>query len=248
MFTAEQRASLRADVLSRADDDRRLSGVAVTGSGAAGHEDEWSDIDIAFGVADEAELPAVLADRTAYMYGRHGALHHVDVRSGPWIYRVFLLGSALQVDLAFVRANEFRALAPSFRLIHGEAEEPRHIPPPQAADLIGLAWLYALHARSSIARQRFWQAEYMISGMRDHAMALACLRHGVPTSHGRGMDLLPPEAVAQFADTLVRHLDKVELWRALRTVTVAVVAEIAAVEASLARRLEETLMQLAAPV
>ena len=36
------------------------------------------------------------------MYDEHFALHHVDVVSGAWVYRVFLLPSTLQVDLAFV--------------------------------------------------------------------------------------------------------------------------------------------------
>jgi hypothetical protein len=30
----------------------------------------------------------------------------------------------------------------------------------------------------------------MISGMRDHVLALACLRHGVPAVQGRGEALL----------------------------------------------------------
>ena len=65
---------------------------------------------------------------------------------------MFLLPDTLQVDLAFVPATEFRALSPTFRLVFGEAGEPRHLPTPSDGDLIGLAWLYALHARSSIAR------------------------------------------------------------------------------------------------
>jgi hypothetical protein len=44
----------------------------------------------------------------------------------------------------------------------GKANEPRHNPPPQPGDIIGLAWLYAIHARSGIAREKLWQAEYMI--------------------------------------------------------------------------------------
>ncbi len=147
---------------------------------------------LAFGVAESAELPVVLADWTAQMYERHLALHHLDVPAGAWIYRVFILPSSLQVDLAFVPAGEFRALAPTFRLLSGEANEPRHMPPPRAADVIGLGWLYALHARTCIARRNLWQAEYMISGVRDHALELACIRHGLPAAHGRGMDRLPP--------------------------------------------------------
>ena len=158
----------------------RSSGAAITGSAADAREDRWSDIDLAFGVGNAAELPTVLAEWTVHMYHRHLALHHLDVRSGEWIYRVFLLPCTLQVDLAFVSAAEFRALAPTFRLMFGEANEPRHVPPPRAGDIIGLGWLYALHARSCIARRNVWQAEYMISGVRANALALACIRHGLP--------------------------------------------------------------------
>ncbi len=168
---------LRTALLDYAAGDGRISGAAITGSAAAEREDPWSDIDLAFGVVDAVELPNVLSDWTAHMYDRHQALHHVDVKSGAWVYRVFLLSNTLQVDLAFVPAGEFRALAPTFRLMFGKANQPRHLPAPLPGEIIGLGWLYALHARSSIARGKGWQAEYMISGIRDHTLALACIRH-----------------------------------------------------------------------
>jgi hypothetical protein len=244
MFTAEERAHLRRDLLEYAAGDCRVSGAAITGSGATGQEDRWSDIDLAFGVVDTAELSSVLSDWTACMYDHHSALHHLDVKSGAWIYRVFLLPSTLQVDLAFVSSAEFRALAPTFRLISGCANEPRHAPPPQASDLIGLGWLYALHARSCIARQKLWQAEYMISGMRDHALALACIRHGLPAAHGRGMDQLPDAVTAQFESSLVRQLDIVELFRAFRVVTDGLLSEIRSANSELAGRLQGALTHL----
>src|SRR5438445_39891 len=81
-------------------------------------------------------------------------------------------------------------------------------------------------ALTSIARGRAWQAEYMISGMRDQVLALACLRHGVPAVEGRGIDRLPPEATEAVATGLVRALDAAELRRAFRVVTEALIAEI----------------------
>src|SRR5262249_40267206 len=149
MFTPRQRADIRSDLLAYAVEDSRISGTAITGSAAAGREDEWSDVDLAFGVSDAAGLPDVLADWTSWMYKRHCALHHVDVTAGAWIYRVFLVPGALQVDLAFAPATEFRALAPTFRLVSGEAREPRHIGEPPSDVLIGMGWLHAVHARSS---------------------------------------------------------------------------------------------------
>jgi hypothetical protein len=82
-------------------------------------------------------------------------------------------------------------------------------------DIIGLAWLYALHARSCILRGKLWQAEYMISSVRDHIMVLACIRYGLPLAHGRGMDLLPDSVKAQLIGSLVQELNSDQLWRAL---------------------------------
>ncbi len=240
MFTPEERVRLRSGLLQFAATDRRITGAAVTGSAVAGCEDRWSDIDLAFGIVDSADLQNVVSDWTRHMYDQHLALHHLDIKSGAWVYRVFLLPGTLQVDLAFVPAAEFRALAPTFRLIFGKANESRHVPPPAPADFIGLAWLYAVHARTCIARQKLWQAEYMISGVRDHALALACLRHGLPAIHGRGIDQLPAGVTAQFDASLVRQLDTAELSRAFRVVVFGLFREIHHADADLAARLEET--------
>src|SRR5437763_194149 len=82
-------------------DDRRFVAGALTGSASMGREDRWSDVDLAFGGGDAAELGPALAEWTARLYERHRALHHVDVAVGPTVYRVFLLENGLQVDLAF---------------------------------------------------------------------------------------------------------------------------------------------------
>src|ERR1022692_3080985 len=226
MFSPEERACLRSSLLELAHNDQRITGAAITGSAAASREDQWSDVDLAFGVNTAANLPGVLSDWTAHMYDRHRALHHVDVMSGAWTYRVFLLPDTLQVDLAFVVDTEFRALAPTFRLMFGKANEPRHTSPPLPAAIIGLAWLYALHARTCIARRKLWQAEYMISGVRDNALALACIRHGLPAVHGRGMDQLPSEVTELFEGSFIRQLDTAELSRALRVAIQGLLSEI----------------------
>jgi len=244
MFTLEERERLRTSLLEYASKDPHIRCAAITGSGAAAREDRWSDIDLAFGVSDGAELQNVLSDWTTHLYVQHLALHHLDFRFGDWIYRVFLLPSSLQVDLAFVVATEFRALAPTFRTIFGEANESKHLPPPPAGQIIGLGWLHALHARSCIARQELWQAEYMISGVRDNALALACLRYDLPAIYGRGMDLLPTEVTKKFESSFVGHLSTHELSRAFRVVVNGLLSEMRCVDQELAGRLQKTLTLL----
>lgn len=244
MFTVEERESLRASLLDEAAHDSRISGAAITGSAAAESEDRWSDIDLAFGVGDPAEMPSVMRDWTERMYQRRNALHHVDVAAGAWIYRVFLLAGGLQVDLAFVPAAEFRALSPAFRLVSGVAKEPSQFPSPGSGDIIGMAWLYALHARACIARGKLWQAEYMISGVRDHALTLACLRLGFPVAHGRGFDSLPREVAVRLEEALVRSLTTDELSRAFNFAVRGLLSEIQFVDPNLGKRLRETLIEL----
>jgi hypothetical protein len=240
-FTPEERSLLRSHLLEFAAGDTRITGAAITGSAATGFEDRWSDIDLAFGVADASQLPQVLSDWTTHMYDAHGALHHLDVRAGEWIYRVFLLPGTLQVDLAFVPAREFRALAPSFRLVAGHANEPGQAPAVSTADLIGFGWLYGLHARTCLARGYVWQAEYMVSGLRDTVLALACHRNGLPVVHGRGFDRLPEEVTGRMEASFVRALNAAELSRAFRVAVEGLLNEIRSADAELGERLQGTL-------
>src|SRR5579862_1193703 len=137
MFTPEARARLRSDLLEKAASDARICAAAITGSAALEREDRWSDIDLAFGTVNEADMGMILSDWTDLMYTRYSALHHLDVNAGPWIYRVFVLRNTLQVDLAFVSSTEFRPLAPSFRLVFGEAKQEKAFPEPPPSDIIG---------------------------------------------------------------------------------------------------------------
>lgn len=230
--------------MSAAHADPRITAAAETGSAAVGRADRWSDIDLALCVADDADDAQVVADWTDRMYRDHAAVHHLDVWRGATLFRVFLLAGTLQVDIAFWSAAEFGATAPTFRLLFGTAGERPATPPPTAEELIGTGWLYGLHARSSIARGRRWQAEYMVSGMRDQVLALACLRHGVPAVQGRGMDDLPPEDTAALTGALVRSLDVAELRRAFGVTTAALLREIDQVDAELAARLTGVLNEL----
>jgi hypothetical protein len=246
VFDAAGRRSLREVLVAAARADDRITGAALTGSAARDAEDRWSDIDLAFGISGDADRGQVVADWTARMYAEHGAVHHLDVTSGATLYRVFLLASTLQVDLAFAPAAEFRASAPTFRLLFGTAAEPALHPGPSAAELAGLGWLYALHARSCLRRGRVLQAEYMLSGVRDYALALACLRHGLPAVQGRGMDDLPAAVTGPVAAALARSPDPAELARAFGAATECLLAEITHADPDLAGRLAGPLRELAA--
>jgi hypothetical protein len=214
MFTILDRDRARDYVLDLAKADSRVVAGAVVGSLALGEGDRWSDLDLTFGVADGVSLISVLDDFTANLVHQFGASPLFDLPSGPTIYRVFLFPGCLQFDLSFTPASQFGAVGPTFRLLFGTATE-KAAPLPQASNLFGYAVHHALRARFCIERERYWQAEYWTSAVRDYALSLACLRRGLPASYGRGVDDLPQNLRDDALGAVCRTLDRDELLRAL---------------------------------
>jgi hypothetical protein len=226
VFTIEQRSALHEQVLRLAEQDDRVVAGAVVGSLAIGRGDRYSDLDLTFGVADHVAVGRVLDEWTATLGDESGAVKLADLQHGPSIYRVFLLPDALQFDLSMTPASRFRPAGPRFRLLFGETvagEDTAPTPaaklfipvPAVAADLFGWGVIFALHARACVERRRLWQAEHYVSAVRDHALSLACLRHGVTVVQARGYDDLPHETLARFADTHVAQLAPAALRTAL---------------------------------
>lgn len=212
MFTIEQRDALCAWVLGLAREDVRVVAGAVVGSLAVGAGDRSSDLDLTFAVDDAVGVVDVLDDWTRRLGEELDAVRLVDLERGPTTYRVFLLPDALQLDLSMTPAAAFRPAGPRFRLVFGETVGDAEPAPPGAlfvatpavaADVFGWGVIYALHARACIERGRVWQAEHYVGAVRDHALALACLRHGVPVAQARGHDDLPADVLARFDGTHV---------------------------------------------
>lgn len=225
---------------ARADD--RITAAAVTGSGALDEEDAWSDIDLFFGVAFDPLT--VLEAWTERLRASLDAMHLFDLRSGAATYRVFLLPSGLEVDLAFTPAAEFAAAGPRFRLVFGETVAPavaRERGRSDASHLIGLACHHALHARACIERGKLWQAEHILHELRDHIIALACLRHGLQSFFGREIDRLPSDVMAPLRATLPGTLDSHELGRALAAATECLLREIRHADPGFAARVAPVL-------
>jgi predicted nucleotidyltransferase len=243
MFSAEEREALRERLLEWARGDGRITGAAVTGSGAAGRQDEWSDIDLYFGV-DGTTPDDVLDGWTERVQRELDAIRLFDIRAGRAIYRVFLLPSGLEVDLAFAPADEFAGAAATFRAVFGtpvERQATTPEPAAQAAHLVGLCCHHALHARACIERGKLWQAEHVIHVTRDHVVELACLRHRLQSYFGREIDRLPADVTTPLEAALPTALAPDELRRALAATTVALRTELRHASPALAPRLEPLL-------
>ncbi len=236
MFTVEQRDALRERVLRIAEEDDRVVAGAIVGSLAVGDGDRYSDLDLTFAVGDQASIDDVLGDWTRTLVDDCDAVPLVDLARGSTVYRVFLLPDGLQLDLSMTPAPEFRPAGARFRLLFGETATDEARPPPDSGaisvptpavptDLFGWGVVYALHARACIERGRVWQAEHYVGAVRDHALALACLREGVAARQARGYDDLSPETLARFEGARVGTLEREALRSALAASFLALVQE-----------------------
>jgi hypothetical protein len=215
MFSVDDRNRVRDHVLHLAGSDARVVAGAAVGSLAHGEGDRWADLDLTVAVADGHSIHAVLEDWTRDIVAAFDAARLFDLTSESSIYRVFLLPGCLQLDLSVTPATDFGPRGPRFKMLFGRSVERPHPEPPSARELFGYAVHHALRARFSIERGRFWHAEYWISGIRDYALSLACLRRGLPARYGRGFDDLPVDVRDAFRGALVSSLDRDELLRAL---------------------------------
>lgn len=244
MYTPNEREHLRTALVSAAKADPSITGAAHLGSAAVNLLDSWSDIDLALCVSPEADMTTVISEWTKRLYSENDAVAHCDVNRGNTLYRVFLLRNSLQVDISFWPAAQFRPEGPKFKLIFGVANEAHSATSTDLEGMIGLAWLYALHVRSSLARKRFLQAEYMLAGMRNQVLALVCIRHGVPSVQGRGLDDLSDDVRCGFGSCYPASLDVGELVRAFRATMDALLNEAYLADASLTKRIEATLIEI----
>ena len=256
MFTVKQRDAVRDRVLRLAEEDDRVVAAAVVGSLAVdGGGDRFSDLDLTFGISDRVPVTVVLDDWTTRLVDELGAVTLADLERGATIYRIFLLPGALQLDLSMTPAAQFRPYGPRLRLVFGQAaaDESRASrrpgslfidTPAVARDIFGWGAIYALHTRACIERRRVWQAEHYVGAVRDHALSLACLRHGVVAVQARGYDELPAEILAQFKRTLVGAAEPGTLRVALAASVTALLREGAEMRVASAEAVAERLAEL----
>lgn len=97
-----------------------------------------------------------------------------------------------KLHVALGADHQFRATEGGFQLFIGPANTLTSAVGPDLDQTIGMGWVYAIHARSALARGKLWQAVIMLDELRNQFTALVCARHGPNPWHGREVGRLPP--------------------------------------------------------
>lgn len=233
MFDVAERERIQSVLVARAEHDERIASAALVGSLATDQADQWSDIDLTFGVAHGTEPADVIADWSQDLASDFAACTLLDLYSGGAQYRVFLMPGCLQVDLSFAPGAGALQSSPRFRLLFGVAGEMQttgvQTKPQSPDDTFGWGVLYARYSYVCIQRRHWWQAAHYIAAVRDAAMNLACLAHQLPASFGKGYDRLPADVLRRFEPTLCRSTSRDDLGNARRAATATLIEHGAAV-------------------
>lgn len=237
MFSEAERSDIRGRLVERARADPRITGAALVGSAARYAEDEWSDIDLVLQLHPDADEPAMVADWTRAIDEEFGLADTFDVVSAGVRYRVHLLCSSLQIDLSFWPHDKFRATEAGFRVLFGTPNNPAEPRPVDAGNEIGRGWLYAIHARSAVARGKLWQATLILDELRNSLIALRCIRAGLNPWQGREVDQLPVEELEGLEASRAPHITAAELEQSRILLTRQLLDEIAEHDPDRFRRL-----------
>jgi len=237
-FTTNEREYIRKLILARAEMDPTIISAASFGSAAVGEDDEWSDIDLGFRIAPDKDHVAVCEDWTVFMKRELPITDTLNVWSQGAIYRVFLLDNTLQIDLSFWPYEGFTIIGSKFQLHFGNAQ---HLPTPSVnpTDIIGQGWLYLIHARSYLARGRYWQTRLMLEEVRNRIFMLACLRNEIAYNKGKGIDLLPVQEIDAISVHFETPPGKEDLAAAYLLLSERYLYEVSSLNQSLAEKLNK---------
>lgn len=203
-FTPEERDEIARLLLAALREDERIAGAELSGSGATGYADRWSDVDIVVRAAEGADHRKLADSWAARMYELFPVVYDFRVTFDVEHVRGFLLENFLEVDLGFQPAA-------------GRTDADTWWGPTPQAEA-GFAWHDVLHAAIALQRGRHWRASYYLGLLRWRTIQLAAVRHGVDTSEFKGVDDLPDEFLAELEPAVPHALTTDELTRALRAV------------------------------
>jgi predicted nucleotidyltransferase len=209
LYTPDERDDVARRLIDLLGADERVDEAVLSGSGAEGYTDRWSDVDIVVVARQDVDHRKLADEWSARMYELFPIVHDYRVSFGEEHVRGFLFEHHLEVDLGFQ----------PWRPDGDEGWTEWGVKPESEA---GFAWHDVLHAVVALRRGRVWRAYYYVGLLRWRTLNLA----GADMSEYKGADDVRPELLEALEETLPRSLEAAELARAVRAVVPLFFAEL----------------------
>jgi len=252
-FTAESRQKTLDSVLEALEADERVIGVIVVGSGAAGFDDDLSDIDLCV-VASDEDAESVFRDWRGRFEGLLPVVHCSEVIYGPGSYLyALLLDGFLELDAGFMALGKLSAKRERWRVAFdrsGRIEEimrrtwAERREPDMRTEYLRRAdgiWHMIMQIGQAIRRGHKWRAVNYIEMIRSRTVELAGLRLGLNAGHYRQVHGMPAEFLDALQATLPTSTDDAELLRAWEAAVICFFQEARPCDATLGTDLADSL-------
>lgn len=165
MFTEKYRESVRNEIINQVRTDPQIFSAASIGSYARNEVDQYSDIDLTFGMAESLEVNSKLNEYKGYIKKAFRGEFLFQLKQDFTLYGVFILPGCLQVDLSFTPQNEFGPKAYPFNIIFGtHTGEKSKSPHDPILEKFGLIVHHILRTkvcmeRGQLEKSRHWLKE-----------------------------------------------------------------------------------------
>ncbi len=226
-------------LLTALQNDQRIAGLLVVGSGAEGFADVYSDIDLCAVTTSADDVRPAFQEWGVKIREMLPVFHSLESARGTNIYLwILLLENFLEIDLCFLclddleaRRNRWKTVFDRSGRIEGIMQSSwKNRPKPNLEDTyryrLGSIWHYISYAAVAVQRDQPWRAIYEIEQIRNQTIELRGLREELETKRFRHVDQMSADFLVELEQTRVLSLRSVDLMKALRATTTCFFREV----------------------
>ena len=219
-------------LLTALQNDQRIAGLLVVGSGAEGFADGYSDIDLCAVTTSADDVRPAFQEWGVKIREMLPVFHSLEsVRGANTYLWILLLENFLEIDLCFLCLDDLEARRNRWKTVFDRSGRIEGImqsswenrPKPNLEDTyryrLGSIWHYISYAAVAVQRDQPWRAIYEIEQIRNQTIELRGLRDELETKRFRHVDQMSADFLAELEQTLVLSVQGIDLMNALRAAT-----------------------------
>ncbi len=219
-------------LLAALQNDKRLAGLLIVGSGAEGFEDAHSDIDLCAVTTLADDVRPAFQEWGIKVHEMLPVFHSLESARAPNVYLwVFLLENFLEIDLCFLCLDDLRATRNRWKTVFDRSGRIEDIlrstwenrPKPDLEEAyrsrLSSIWHCIKHATIAVQRQQPWRAIFELELIRNRTIELRGLRDELKTKRFRHVDRMSEGFLTGLEQTLVLSLRDIDIMNALEAAT-----------------------------